>query len=56
MQEVQNRGEITTQRPVRHLGEHGLVVERRFYAGEVEYVLVRCPCGGLCDQKIANDP
>jgi hypothetical protein len=55
MREAESKGEIRTRRPVCDLCEHGYVISRRFFAGEVEYVLVPCPCGGVCGQKIAND-
>jgi hypothetical protein len=55
MLEAESTDEIRTRRPVCDLCEHGYVINRRFFAGEVEYVLVPCPSRGVCGQGIAND-
>ncbi len=55
MQNINGIGDQTMNCDRASLCEDGYLVERRLFAGEVEYVLVRCPCGEICEQKIAND-
>lgn len=55
MQNVESKADRTLDCDMGNLCQDGYLVERRLFAGEVEYVLVRCPCGGISEMKISND-
>ncbi len=56
MKNVNINNDRIAQRIGCRLCENGYLVERRFFAGEVQYVLFRFPCAKAVDNEIANDP